>query len=234
MNTLNNFPRSLLHYGQRLQAYFIMPSTNQPSLPETWLASIGLRSWVLTSLIVGIAPYLALALFSLFNDAQNWLITDRWRYGIIYPVATVYLLLLIPYFRNQLAQTAQAYIPLIPNIIDIEQFMAEAYQFSRKQEWLVLGLGTLAGLAIAPFEDLNGLWQTCYILIGQVMTLGLAGWVTYSVIVGTRALTSLYNQTQGMNIPLRGALPPLGRWTLGILLALTVAGLFTSLIFCKQ
>ena len=225
-----NLIRQITGTGHLIANYFVMPPTDEPVLPQAWLNGLRLKFWPLASLVAGTIPYIMLIIPAHIDQPTSWFAKDQWRYGLLYPIITTYLLLLIPVFRHLLERSVQAFLPFIPNAEPSSRFVREAYQLNRRREWLFFATGMATGWIITPFENLAGFWQVCYALFGEGITFGLLGWLTYSLASCTQILTALHNQTHGLTVYSHNYFSPLVRWSLGIMLALLGGSLMTSLL----
>ena len=209
--------------------YLELPAENAPTLPETWLAKLRLKSWPLRGLLVCLGVYSPLFILTFTNNDEASLTRTWWGYSLLYPTMTLYLLWLIPVFKNLLGETMVAFLPLVP-AAEVEDFRLDN---RRRREWLAFGLGVVAGWLILPYEVFSGFWQTFYALIGEGLNIGLFSWLAYYVAISTRYLTTLHNQTHGRNIPNPGLMTPLSRWGVAILTAF-LGGSLISTLFLPQ
>ena len=219
---------------ERLRPYFSMPEQAPTTLPEKWLALTKLSAWPLASIVAGLIPYLLILGLSLLVESQGWFWAADWRFTLHHPLITIYLLLLIPVFHQILGETAEAFLPLLPATNDHEAYLRESYHLKPRREWLIFCLGVLVGWAITPTEGLGNGWQIAYAYMGDGLNIGLLSWLAYSVAVQTKILTSLHNQTQGLNVPKRGILTPMGRWSNSLALAFIVGSLVSNTILPQE
>ena len=77
-------------------------------------------------------------------------------------------------------------------------------------------------------------WQVLYGMLGEGITIGLLSWLAYRIAIGTKHLTTLHNQTHGLNIPRPGLFTPLSRWGVSILLAFVGGSLLSFLLAPQQ
>jgi len=231
MVSFKNYIPRLKQAGPYLAGWFAMPPADAPTLPETWLAYTRLSFWPLASLVAGAGPYLLLFGLGWWYDPRVWF-SDDWRpYGLLYPLTNLYLLGLAPIFRRLLETTVALFLPLLP----AREMRASlsAYTLNRRREWLVFGAGAIAGWLIMPAEDFVNAWQMAYGLLGEGLNIGLLGWLMYSLLVSTRLLTTLHNQTQGLSILKPGLLTPLSRWAAAIGLAF-LGGILLNFAFVSD
>ncbi|MFQ5610782.1 MAG: NAD-binding protein [Anaerolineae bacterium] len=224
---------SLRGMGWKLYRLFEMPSSARPNLVQACLGLTRLRSWLLSSLVVAAGPYLLFLALATGPGDLNEIKRADWQISLLYPTLTLYLLLLQPLLRQFLANTAQAFVPLLPAAERDEDLMVDAFFLNRRREWLAVGLGVVVGWWLIRTWDSPVLWLKIYGFLGGGLVFGLLGWSTYNILTGTRFLTTLHNQTRGQDVLSVGSLSPLTRWSLGITLIFS-GGITLGLLFIPK
>ena len=130
-----------------------MPQTDSPSLPEVWLAQIRIKSWPIASVAVGISLYVPLFVLTLIKTPVEILDGTWLRYSLLYPVVTIYLLLLVPIFKRLYGDAVAAFLPLLPKTQFNDPLTFRRHQADPRHEWLAFGIGAIVGWLIAPYED---------------------------------------------------------------------------------
>jgi len=218
------------------------PSTLLEDLVErsrlSWLQIAVVVGIVLTLLAIG-AAYLDGVLTDPSNILQasqrvlGWNATgpELWRYLMLYPAISVYILLTQPTLKRLRDGAIKSFRPLVRVDDDgFHRLLARASLFKRRREWLALGVGAVGGVLLGrPWEYLS-LGLTLYAILSGALGLGLTGWLIYSSLSGTRLFTELQCQPLDINIFDLKPVEPIGRWSLGIALAF-IAGATLSLLF---
>ncbi len=155
---------------------------------------------------------------------------DLWRYLMLYPAISVYLLLTQPILKRLRDGAIKSFRPLVQMDDDgFHRLLARASLFNRRREWLALGVGAVGGIVLGrPWEYLP-LSLTLYAVLSGALGLGLTGWFIYSSLAGTRLFNELQCQPLDINIFDLKPVEPIGRWSLGIALAF-IAGTTLSLL----
>jgi len=207
-------------------------------------------SWLQVAIVVGLVCILlavgAAYLDGVLTDPSNilqasqrvlgWNATgaELWRYMMLYPAISVYLLLIQPILKRLRDGAIKSFRPLVRMDDDgCYRLLAKASLFNRRREWLALGIGAVGGVALGrPWEYLSS-GLTLYAILSGALGLGLTGWFIYSSLSGTRLFTELQCQPLDINIFDLKPVEPIGRWSLGIALAF-IAGATLSLLFVPQ
>ncbi|MFC2037151.1 hypothetical protein ACFLYD_04160 [Chloroflexota bacterium] len=169
-----------------------------------------------------------------------------WRAGLLYPVVVVYILLMVPVLQRLRNGAIEGFRPLAQmDDGDFGQVLAGAPIFSRRLEWLALGIGIAGGLLLWRPWDYAGPsrmwlylgarpeWLVLYTLIAGGLMTGLLGWSIYSSLSGMRLFTGLQHYPLDINVFDLRPLQPIGRWSLGIAL-FYIGGTLLSLLFAPQ
>jgi len=209
-----------------------MPSTGIPSVPQMLLAQTRLSSWPLASITVGFGLYAFFVGLSFLDGSVAWLAHGRWWNGLVFPVMTIYLLLLQPLYRRFFNDTANAFLSLLPRADRSRQLLAEALALDRRREWLAFGLGAALGWLLSRPWRLPGPWLMLYGFIGGGLMFGLLGWSVYSTLTGTKFLSTLHHRTQSLGVLKPGPFGPFTRWSIGAGLAFLGGGAL-SVIFTQ-
>jgi hypothetical protein len=210
--------------------------------PSTLLEELVERSgvsWRQATVVVGLALILlavgAAYLDGLLSGPFN---ADLWRSGMSAPVLIAYVLLIQPPLRRLRDGAIEAFRPLVPvDDDDFRRSLAKASLFSRRREWLAMGIGVAGGLLAhqpwdysGPFWAWGSVWLPLYGLLSGVLLYGLLGWFIYHALSSTRLFSGLRRHTVEINVFDLGFLEPIGRWSLGIALAF-IGGDTLSLLF---
>jgi len=212
--------------------------TAPSTLLEEFVERSGL-SWRQAAVVVGLALTLlavgAAYLGGLLSGPFNG---ELWRHGLTAPALIAYILLVQPLLRRLRDGAIEAFRPLV--LLDDDDFcrsLAKAPLFSRRREWLAMGIGVAGGLLLSqpwdysgPFWAWGSVWLALYGLLSGVLLYGLLGWFIYHALSSTRLFSELRRHTVEINVFDLGFLEPIGRWSLGIALAF-IGGDTLSLLF---
>jgi hypothetical protein len=114
------------------------------------------------------------------------------------------------------------------------RLLAGASLFSRRREWLALGISALAGVVLG-----RSLWGhgpsalTWYVIGTGALGLGTTGWFIYSSLSGTKLFSRLQGHLVDINVFDLKPLEPIGRWSLGIALFF-IGGITLSLLLVTR
>lgn len=203
----------------KIDQYFDIPLADPPTLPESLIVRTGISSWLLATLLIGSSFYLLFLVTAyldgfIFTLFQN----EHWWNSLVFPILTIYLLLMYPPLRRLLAQSIQTYRSMVPYNDRFRRLETEAYSLHTRREWIAFGLGSLAGwLIIDPWGKHTHLSQIVYEAIGDMLVFGLLGWHIYSALSRTKILTTMHSQIQDFNLfkeapPMR----PIFHWGFGV------------------
>jgi hypothetical protein len=204
------------------------------TLLEALVERTGL-TWRRIALVSGLV-LLALALVTAYFDGILVRpIHANYRYLLLAPALVPYVLLTQPPLRRLRESAISAFRPLVPlDDADYHRTLGRAPMFNRRNEWVALGAGAVAGLLLSrsawPFFPF---WTRLYVGFAGALLLGLLGWLVYSSLSGTRLFAEAKVRPESVNVFELGLLEPIGRWSLGIAL-LYVGGNSVSLIFLPR
>lgn len=226
-NRPKSFLKSLKH---QVKLYLEMPPVEPPTLPEAFLRFVPISSWPLASITVGVILYLGfVGLTYLDGFAAEF---DLWWHALVFPVVTVYLLLIQPIIRRLMTLAIDTYRSLVPYNDRFKRLEVEAYSLNRRREWLVFGLGAAIGWGFMenPLPPTH-ISAVLYNYIGEALAFGLSAWHIYAAIVRTRLLSIMHDQVQSLNV-FEQSVPywPIIRWSLGVAACL-LGCLFVSYFF---
>jgi hypothetical protein len=187
---------------------------------------------VLVLSLVGVA-----SLAGVPPDPSN---ANFWRGNLVWPAVIAYSLLITPVSRWLRNGAIQAFRPLVPLADDDFQCMlAEASIFSRRREWLAVGIGAGSIMLLvvmatdwASMEPSNWL-LTIYGLLAGGLTCGLIGLAIYSSMAGTKLFTELSRYPLNVSVFDLTSLEPIARWSLGTTLTY-IGGITLSLLFLPR
>ncbi len=182
---------------------------------------------VLILLAVG-AAYLDGVLIEPFDSAL-------WRNIMLWPAITVYTILILPILRRLRDDAIKSVRPLVTTgDDDFHRLLAGASLFNRRREWLALGMCAVAGVVLSrPWWGYLRPGLTLYLMGTGALGLGMTGWFVYSSLSGTRLFSQLQRYLLDINVFDLKPLEPIGRWSLGIALAL-IGGTTLSLLLFTQ
>ncbi|MCB0192973.1 MAG: NAD-binding protein [Anaerolineae bacterium] len=216
-NRPKNFIRSIKH---QLHLYLDMTPVDPPTLPEAFIKLIPIPSWPLASIIVGLILYLGfVGLAYLDGFAAEF---HLWWHILIFPVITVYFLLIQPIIRRLMTQAIDTYRSLVPYNDRFKRLETEAYSLNRRREWLVFTFGAIIGWVFME-NPLPSTYVSAFLYnyVGEGMAFGLAAWHIYAAIVRTRLLSIMHDQVQSLNV-FEQSVPyrPIIRWSIGVTICL--------------
>ncbi|MCB0170666.1 MAG: NAD-binding protein [Anaerolineae bacterium] len=218
---LDNHPKPFFkRLKHQLGLYFQMPPVDPPTLPEALLKFIPISSWPVASITVGVLFYLSfVGLAYLDGFAAEF---DLWWNALIFPVVTVYLLLIQPIMRRLMTLAIETYRLLVPYNDRFKRLEAEAYSLNRRREWIVFSTGAIIGWVFMenPLPP-NHISSILYDYVGEALAFGLTAWHIYAAIVRTRLLSIMHDQVQSLNV-FEQSVPywPIIRWSLGVVICL--------------
>jgi hypothetical protein len=154
---------------------------------------------------------------------------------MLYPAITVYTLLVLPVLRRLRDDAIKSFRPLVTrDDDDVHRLLAGASLFNRRREWLALGIAAVGATVLSrPWWGYYPPMLTLHFMGMAALGLGMTGWFIYSSLSGTRLFSDLRCYPLDINVFDLKPLDPIGRWSLGIALAL-IAGTTLSLLFVTQ
>ncbi len=168
---------------------------------------------------------LLLALATIYFDGilDNVLHEGAWRYLVMGPAITVYILVMFRPASRYQSRALQALRPVVP--LDDEAYIELVRSASRidaSGELLAFAVGGVFGFVTnAPWsipEDYS--WLRFYIPFASTLMFGLLAWLSYISVAGTRLYSQLHQQPLEIDIFDLSPFEPIGRHAL-----------FTSLAF---
>ena len=205
----------MLNSFKKVRPFFSMPSIGRPHLIETWLTKIKLP-WFWTSLGLCLAQYgLLIGIASLQDMSQQYRSLYLWEYGL-YPLMTLYLLLIQPILRHLQLSIIRDFMPLLPMAEQVDSTVTDTFVLNRQREWLAIICGASTGFLLTEPWGYQNLGLILYSFLASSLNFGLLGWTLYNTFHSTHALTELHNQTRGLDIHTSNTLSPLRRWGLAI------------------
>ena len=198
----------------------IIPAA-KPALPDMLQRRFAITPGVSSSVLIGAGLYALLLGAAYFDGVLEQLYLHPGWHSLIYPLMTVYLLLLPPRIRQQLCGAVEEFQPLLPAPERGEQLFFQSLALRRRYEWLSFLLGAATGIFLLRPWDFGTPSIALYALLVGGLNFGLLGWFIYSSLRATRFLTLLHNRIRGLDVQTR-ALVTLSRWSLFI--GLTLAG----------
>lgn len=213
------FFKSLKH---QLGLYLQMPPVDPPTLPEALLKFIPIASWPLASIAVGVVFYLSFVGLAYLEGFTAEF--DLWWNALIFPILTVYLLLIQPIMRRLMTLAIDSYRVLAPYNDRFKRFETEAYSLNRRREWIVFSIGAFIGWlfmgSLLPFNSITSILNL-YNYVGATLVFGLTAWHIYAAIVRTRLLSIMHDQVQSLNVFEQSvSYWPIIRWSLGVVICL--------------
>ena len=196
----------------------IIPAA-KPPLPDMLQRRLAIKPGVFSSLLIGLSFYVLLLGAAWLDGVLNLLYLHPGWHSLIYPLMTVYLLVLPPLIRKQLCEAVEEFQPLLPVPERGEQLFLQSLAIRRRYEWLSFLLGLMVGIFLLRPWDFSAPLIAGYAFLIGGLNFGLLGWFIYSGLNATRFLTLLHNRIRGLDVQTR-ALVTLSRWSLLIGFAL--------------
>jgi len=217
-----------------LQDYFEMPATDQPTLPQTFLARTGIGWWPLASVAVGGSVYLIFLIPGWLDGTLARLVEagEVWN-SLLTPAMIIYLFVIQPPLRRLLTYAIDTFLPLMPPAEYRYQLARRAYGLNRSYEWTAVALGAALSWILDPpwTGDYLTSAKLVYDFVGGGMVFGLTGWHIYAALARTRVLAVMYRQAENVDIFKENvSFWPILQWSLGVIAAL-LAGILVSSVF---
>ncbi len=191
-----------------LNSVLEMPPPELSTLPETWIARTGIRSWLLATLTIGVTFYLVFVLVAVL-DGTFAIITSQklWWSTLLLPATGTYLVLIQPLLRTRLTKTLDAYRALAPFNDRLRRLEMEAYTLRRREEWLALTLAALFGWFFmeSPIQSESTFSvfkpaSLMFDILGDILVFGLTGWHIYAALFRTRRLSLIHDHVQNLTV----------------------------------
>ncbi len=213
-----------------------MPATDRPTLPEEWMAKTGIKSWLFSSIVVGVGLYFLLLITIYLSGTASTRLSnsDDWLRSLISPAILIYLLLLIPILRHFLSRNINSFHSMIPYNDRFQRLERAAYSLNRRREWLAVSLGAVIGWLVISAPSEAHIAILAYDFVRDLLVFGLLTWHIYAALARTKILTSMHDQVQELNLFKQPAsVKPIVQWSMGVVAGL-IGGIVVGIFFVPE
>jgi hypothetical protein len=180
-------------------------------------------SWYgFTAAVSFLLIFLAISTAYLDGILDEFFSESHWRYALIYPALITYMLSIIPPLQQAGDSAMTALRPLVPLDDDsFKRLLVEASGITPKGELIALGAGmTLGVLGSASWMAEGGFsWRGLYMILVNVISLGLLSWEIYIAFAGTKPIAAIYRHLSNVDVFNVRPFEPIGRYSLAGALA---------------
>lgn len=176
---------------------------------------------------------LPFAVVYLSGATAEFMTDGKWRFLLLAPSIIVYIWLGSPLLDRQNKEVIRSMRSI--TVLDDEGFsrlLAESQYINPRNEWIAIGIGAIAGLALNSSNDFGSmsiLFQV-YWTLSMLAMYALLAWIIYLSVASTRSGEALLRQPLHINLFNPAPFEAIGRQ--GLLLAMMfIGGLTLSLVF---